>query len=152
MKIKSTHSILITTVLALFCLTIAACVSSGTASVPTTQQQTIANAVEDAISIGLVPVLAKNPSYAAAAQTVAIALGSFSGTTITPADTDAFLAKVPQLSAQDRAAIAGIVNASWAVYSKRYADQVGASVRPDVKLFLSAVSNGISAAVAATPK
>lgn len=130
----------------------AACVSTGSSGSVTSTQQTIANAVEDAISIGLVPVLAKNPSYAPAAQTVSLALGAFEGATIMPADVDLFLAKVPQLSVQDRATVAGIVNAAWGVYVKRYSQQVGASTRPDVKLFLAAVSNGIASAVAAVPK
>jgi hypothetical protein len=118
----------------------------------TSTQQTVANAVEDAISIGLVPVLTKNPSYIGAAQTVAAGLGAFSGSTITPADVNAFLAKVPQITPADARVIAGIVNAAWATYSKRYAQQVGANVRPDVKLFLDAVASGIGAAIAATPK
>lgn len=127
------------------------CVSTGPAPAPTSTQQTIANAVEDAVSIGLVPVLTKNPSYSAAAQTVALALGSFAGDTITPADVAAFLAKTP-LTMDDQRAVAGIVNASWQVFTKRYAAQVGAATRPDVKLFLAAVSNGIKSAVAATPQ
>ena len=129
---------------------ISACVSS-TAPLPTATQETIANAVEDTISIGLVPVLTKNSGYLAAAQGVANALGSFSGTTLTAADVAAFLAKTT-LTAEDQRTVAGIVNAAWAAYSRRYADRVGATVRPDVKLFLTAVANGINAAVAATPK
>lgn len=128
------------------------CVSATSPGAVTSTQQTVANAVEDAISIGLVPVLTKNPSYIGAAQTVAAGLGAFSSSTITPDDVSAFLAKVPQISPADARVIAGIVNAAWATYTKRYAQQVGANVRPDVKLFLDAVSNGIGAAVAATPK
>jgi hypothetical protein len=131
-------------------LVLAGCVSTGPAPAPTSTQQTIANAVEDAVSIGLVPVLTKNPSYAAAAQTVALALGTFSGDTITPADVAAFLAKTP-LTLEDQRAVAGIVNASWQVFVKRYAASVTTATRPDVKLFLAAVSNGIKSAVAATP-
>ena len=129
-----------------------ACVSTLAPLPPSAAEQIIANAVEDVITIGLVPVLSKNPSYAPAAQTVALALGSFTGSTITQADTNAFLAKVPSLSPADRDAIAGIVNAAWSVYVKRYQQQLGANTRPDVKLFLSAVSNGIASAVAALPK
>jgi hypothetical protein len=128
------------------------CATSTNPGAVTSSQQTIANAVEDSISIGLVPVLTKNPSYVGAAATVSAALGSFSGSTLTPEDVNAFLVKVPQLTETDRATIAGIVNAAWGVYTKRYAQQVNANVRPDVKLFLSAVANGISSAVAAVPK
>jgi hypothetical protein len=130
---------------------IAGCVSTPEPSVPTATQQTIAAAVEDAISIGLVPVLTKNPSYIGAAQTVALGLGSFAGDTITPADVEAFLGKT-SLAEDDRKVVAGIVNAAWGVYTRRYAQHVGASTRPDVKLFLGAVSNGIKMAVAATPR
>ena len=129
-------------------------VLTGCNAVPsavTPTQQTIAAAVEDALAVGLVPVLVRNPTYAAAAQSVALGLGSFAGDTLTPADVDAFLAKTP-LTAPDAKAVAGIVNAAWGVFTRRYAAQVGASTRPDVKLFLAAVSNGIKAAVAATPK
>ena len=126
------------------------CVSSPVATAPTATQQTIANAVEDAISIGLVPVFAKNPSYAPAAAAVAAGLGSFAGDTLTSADVAAFLGKT-SLTADDQRAVAGIVNAAWAVFAKRYAEKVGSATRPDVKLFLAAVSNGIRSAVAATP-
>lgn len=132
-------------------LLLSGCVSSSSTVSVSDRQQTIANAVEDTLSIGLVPVLTKNPSYLAAAEGIASALGTFSGDTITPADVDAFLAKT-SLAPEDARAVAGIVNAAWATYQKRYAAQVSASVRPDVKLFLSAISNGIHAAVAATPK
>ena len=118
----------------------------------TSAQATIANAVEDTLSIGLVPVLTKNPAYVDAAKTVAVTLGTFSGATLTPADVDAFLAKVPQLTPTDRQTIAGIVNSAWAVYSKRYASQVNANVRPDVALFLNAAATGILNACAAVPK
>lgn len=118
---------------------------------PTPKQQVIANAVEDALSIGLVPVLTKNPDYIAAANSVAAALGTFSGDTITPADVDAFLSKTG-IAPSDAKVVAGIVNAAWATYEKRYAQQVNGSVRPDVKLFLAAVANGIRAAVAAVPR
>lgn len=140
-------------VLAALCaFAIAACTTSTSPGTVTTSQQTIANAVEDALSIGLVPVLSKNASYVGAAQTVAAGLGSFSGTTITPDDVASFLAKVPQVTPADAKVIAGVVNSAWAVYQKRYAQQVGSAVRPDVKLFLQAVSDGIMAACAAVPK
>lgn len=135
--------------LALALLNVTGCISTSTTA-PTATQQVIANAVEDAVSIGLVPVFTKNPSYLAAAQTVALGLGSFAGDTITPADIAAFLAKTP-LTTADQRAVAGVVNAAWGIYAKRYAEKVGASTRPDVKLFLTAVSNGIKSAIAATP-
>lgn len=135
----------------LLAFALAGCVSSTAPVSVTSTQQTIANAAEDAISIGLVPVLAKNPSYIGVAQAVALALGSFSGDTLTADDVNAFLAKTT-LAPQDAQTVAGIVNAAWAVFEKRYAQQVGAATRPDVKLFLAAVSNGIKAAVAATPR
>lgn len=132
-------------------LLLSSCATSPTSGVVTDSKQQIANAVEDALGLGLVPVLVKNPSYVAAAQSVAAALGSFSGTTITPADVDAVLAKA-KIAPEDARAIAGILNAAWTTYEKRYAQQVSAGVRPDVKLFLSAVSAGINAAIAAVPK
>jgi hypothetical protein len=128
---------------------LAGCVSF-TPTAPTATQQTVANAVEDAISIGLVPVFTKNPSYLVAANTVAITLGSFSGDSLTPADVSAFLAKT-SLTDADQRAVAGVVNAAWGIYVKRYSERVGAATRPDVKLFLSSVSNGIKSAIAATP-
>lgn len=138
---------------ALAVLSLSGCISTATPPAPAAAdtQQTIANAVEDAISIGLVPVLTKNPDYVAAAQGVANALGSFTGSDITPGDVAAFLART-KLSAEDQRTVAGIVNAAWATYAKRYAQRVNSSVRPDVKIFLAAVANGINAAVAATPK
>ena len=118
---------------------------------PTPKQQVVANAVEDTMAIGLVPVLTKNRDYIPAAAAVAGTLGSFSGDTISPADVDAVLAKCG-VTGEDAAVIAGMVNAAWETYSLRYAQQVNASVRPDVKLFLSAISNGIRRAIAAVPK
>lgn len=118
---------------------------------PTPRQQVIANAVEDALSIGLVPVLTKNRAYLPAAGAIAASLGSFGGTTISAADVDAVLAKTG-LAPEDAAVVAGLVNAAWDTYSRRYAQQVSGSVRPDVKLFLSAVSSGINRAIAAVPK
>lgn len=128
------------------------CGCTTTQTAPTPTQSVVANAVEDALAIGLVPVLVKNPTYLGAARTVAAGLGSFSGDTITPADVNAFLAKVPNLAPDDARVIAGVVNAAWQTYTKRYSAQVNASVRPDVKLFLSAVSEGINRAVAAVPR
>jgi hypothetical protein len=118
---------------------------------PTPKQQVVANAVEDTLSIGLVPIFTKNKSYIPAAQSVAVALGTFAGETITPADVDAFLVKTG-IAKEDSEVVAGLVNAAWDTYSRRYAQQVNGSVRPDVKLFLAAVSNGINRAIAAVPK
>lgn len=125
--------------------------ASTTATPPNDSQQMIANAVEDAIAIGLVPVLTRNPGYLAAATGVANALGAFGGTTITPDDVSAFLVRT-RLTLDDQRVVAGIVNAAWATFEKRYAQRVSGVVRPDVKLFLAAVANGIKSAVAATPK
>ena len=140
------------TLLALLALalltTLTGCV--GTATAPTPIQLSLASAVEDAISIGLVPVLSKNPGYAPAASAVAAALGSFAGDTLTPDDVRAFLAKT-SLTPDDQRVVAGIVNAAWSVFTKRYAERVGAATRPDVKLFLAAVADGIKSAVSATP-
>jgi hypothetical protein len=134
---------------ALACLV--GCATTPSPVAPTSTQQLVANAVEDAISIGLVPVFTKNPSYLAAANTVALGLGSFAGDTLTPADVAAFLAKTP-LAEADQRIVAGVVTASWQIYVRRYSQQVSTATRPDVKLFLAAVSNGIKAAAAATPQ
>ena len=117
---------------------------------PTTKQQTIANAVEDALAIGLVPVLTKNKGYVPAAAALATTLATFTGDTITPADVSAVIGKT-SLGADDAKLVAGLVNAAWDTYSLRYSQQVNASVRPDVKLFLSAVSNGMRRAINAVP-
>jgi hypothetical protein len=118
---------------------------------PTPKQQTIANAVEDVIAVGLVPVLAKNPAYATEAGTVAGLLGSFAGTEVTGAGIEALLAKV-KLAPEDAKLVAALVNAAWDTYQRRYAEQVGKAIRPDVKLFLAAVANGIQRAVIAVPR
>lgn len=118
---------------------------------PTPKQQTLANAIEDTLALGLVPVLTKNPSYIPAAASIAGALGTFVGDTISPADVDAILGKTA-IAPDDAKLVAALVNAAWDTYSLRYAQQVNASVRPDVKLFLSAADNGIRRAIAAVPK
>ncbi|SRR5258708_1901088 len=143
MKTSIRFALIALSVVSLF---LAGCVSSSAPVPVTPKQEVIANAVEDALSIGLVPVLSKNPSYIGAAESIAIALGSFNGDTLTPVDVQAFLDKTP-LTPQDAQTVAGIVNAAWATYSKRYAQQINATLRPDVKLFLGAVANGIHAAV-----
>jgi hypothetical protein len=130
----------------LLILAIAGCTTAPVA--PTTQQQIVANAVEDVISIGLVPVLTKNSSYIPAAKAVAAALGTFQGATITPENVNAVL-DMAGFTPADARTISGIVNAAWGTYCKRYAQQVSTQVRPDVKLFLSAVSAGITNAISA---
>lgn len=147
MKIR-TPSILAAAVVALSCSFFGCTTAQPQA--PTDSQQMIANAVEDTIAIGLVPVLTKNPGYLAAAAGVANALGSFTGTTLTPEDIAQFLAKT-RLTEDDQRVVAGIVSAAWSTYEKRYAQRVSSVVRPDVKLFLAAVASGIHSAVAATP-
>lgn len=127
------------------------CVSSSSAVSVSDRQLTIANAVEDTLSVGLVPVLTKNPDYIPVAQSIAAALGTFGGGTLASADVEAFLART-SLAPEDARTIAALVNAAWDTYTRRYAQQVSSSVRPDVKLFLAAVSNGITRALAALPQ
>lgn len=140
-------SVLLFTLFALIC--VAGCTSVPVD--PTPKQTVIANAVEDALALGLVPVLTKNPEYVPSAAAVAAALGSFTGDTITPGDVEAVLSKT-NIGAEDARMIAALVNAAWDTYSLRYSQQVNASVRPDVKLFLTAASNGIRRAIAVVPR
>jgi hypothetical protein len=133
----------------LFALSFTGCTSVPTA--PTDRQTTIANAVEDTLSLGLVPVLVKNSDYVPAARSIAAALATFTGDTLEAVQVEAFLAR-SSLAPEDAATIAALVNAAWDTYSRRYAQQVNAKVRPDVKLFLGAVSNGITRALAALPQ
>lgn len=114
------------------------------------RQAAIANAVEDTLSLGLVPVLVKNPDYIVIARGVAVALAAFDGATLSPSDVEAFLAGT-SLPPEDARTITALVNAAWDTYARRYAQQVNASVRPDVKLFLGAVGNGINRALDALP-
>jgi len=127
------------------------CATTTQPGTVTSTQQTVANAVEDALSIGLVPVFTKNFNYIPAAQAIASSLALFTGDTITPADVNALLATT-SLTDEDRKIVAAVVNSAWSVYSRRYAQLVGNSTRPDVKLFLSATSNGILQACAAVAK
>lgn len=126
------------------------CASGPSPAAPSDRQAVIANAVEDTLSIGLVPVLVKNPDYIPVARGIAVALGTFSGDTLASADVEAFLVKTT-LAPEDARTIAALVNAAWDTYTRRYAQQVNAGVRPDVKLFLGAVSSGIARALAALP-
>lgn len=117
---------------------------------PTPKQQFIANAIEDTLSVGLVPVLSKNPTYLTEAKTVAAILSSFEGSDLSPEAIDAFVGRL-KLAPEDVRAVTGLINAAWATYQKRYAEQIGKALRPDVKLFLGAVSRGITNAIAAVP-
>ncbi len=130
-------------------LSLTGCTTNPGAVTPS--QELWANATEDALSIGLVPVFAKNPDYIEAAQGISAALGSFEGTTLTPAGIAAFVTKT-SLSPEDAKAVTAIVTAAWQTYERRYQAQAGAALRPDVRLFLGAVSRGIANAVAAVPK
>lgn len=132
------------------CALFAGCASTPSTGTVTDKQTVIANAVEDTLSLGLVPVLVKNPDYVPVARSVAVALAAFDGATLTPADVEAFLAGT-DLAPEDARTIAALVNAAWDTYARRYAQQVNATVRPDVKLFLGAVGNGITRALAALP-
>lgn len=127
------------------------CVSSTVPTDPTPRQQVVANAVEDTLAIGLVPVLTKNPAYIAEAKTAAGLILAFQGATITTDGVDSLLVKL-KVAPEDARIISGLVVAAWDTYQRRYAEQVGKTLRPDVKLFLTAVANGIDRAVAATPK
>ena len=136
-------------IIAALCALVSGCTTAPVT--PTDKQTVIANAVEDTLSIGLVPVLTKNPDYIPVAKSIAAALGTFGGDTLASADVEAFLART-SLAPEDARTIAALVNAAWDTYTRRYAQQVNASVRPDVKLFLAAVGNGINRALAALPQ
>ena len=132
----------------LFALSFTGCTSVPTA--PTDKQTVIANAVEDALSLGLVPVLVKNPDYVPVARSIAAALATFTGDTLEAVQVESFLGKT-SMAPEDAATVAALINGAWDTYSRRYAQQVNAQVRPDVKIFLAAVSNGITRALAALP-
>ena len=127
------------------------CGCTTTPTAPTDRQVAVANAVEDVISVGLVPVLAKNPRYVPEARAVAAAFSLSKVTAVTASDVEAFLSTTT-LAPEDSRIVAGLVLSSWDIYQRRYAQQVSASVRPDVGLFLQAVAAGIERAIAATPK
>jgi len=135
--------------LAICGLLLGGCVSAPTQ--PSDRQLLLANAVEDVIAVGLVPVLAKNSSYLPLARSMAVVISTtFGGTTVREEDVAAILAKT-SVSPEDARVITGLVMAAWDTYSRRYAEQVSSTVRPDVKLFVQAVANGINRAVAVTP-
>jgi hypothetical protein len=133
------------------CAFVSGCATTTTSTAPTDKQTVIANAVEDTLSIGLVPVLTKNPDYVPVARSLAVALASFSGETLALSDIEAALAKT-KLAPDDARTVAALINAAWDTYARRYAQQVSASVRPDVKLFLGAVESGINRAISSLPK
>jgi hypothetical protein len=123
---------------------------------PTSSQQLAAGAVEDVITLALTPVLAKNPDYLPGIQAVANSLATFSGATLSPADTNGMLLLAakssPILTPDLQKQIAAEINAAWGIYAKKYQVIANGSIRPDVKLFVAAVANGINAAIAAQPK
>lgn len=127
---------------------------SGCTSAPMTpsaRQEFIASAVEDSLSLGLVPVLIRNPSYIPVAKATAATLASFSGSTISADDIKAFVGKTG-LPPDDAKTIVALVSAAWATYERRYQAPGAPTIRPDVTLFLNAVSRGILNAVAAVPR
>lgn len=125
------------------------CTTTPTA--PTDRQVMAANAAEDILASGLVLVFAKNPSYVPEARTISAALAVSTSTTLAPDDIAAALAKT-SLKPEDARMVAAVVASAWDTYQRRYAEQVSKSVRPDVALFLRAVSAGIDRAIANTPK
>lgn len=131
-------------------LVFSGCVSTPGTGVVTSKQQQIADIAEDTLAIGLVPVLTNNQSYLEAAKGIAVVAATFTGDSLTPESVYAVLTKFNVTDADARI-VAGIVNAAWESYTKRYQAEVGASIRPDVKVFLKAVSNGIARAVASVP-
>ena len=134
----------------LLLFSVVGCTTTPTA--PTERQRQIADAVEDVISIGLVPVLSRNPAYLTEAGVLSSALSLFSESAeFNPANSEYLLAKTA-MSPEDRRLVSGILNAAWTTYSRRYAQQVSTILRPDVRLFLTAVGAGIANAIAATPK
>jgi hypothetical protein len=108
-----------------------------------------ANATEDAVSIGLVPVFANNPAYVPVARSIAAALGTFEGGTLTNEDIAAFIAKT-SLAEKDRKTVSALVTAAWGIYARRYQEGANAGTPPDAKLFIAAVARGINAAADAT--
>jgi hypothetical protein len=139
------------TIFLFFAATLALFVGCTSAPSPaTTTQQMIAQGVDDALAIGLVPVFVKNASYIPAASAIADALGAISGDQFTPDDTagviDAAKRKGYAFAPEDERMIAATINAAWSRFAKNYQQQIGAGVRPDVKLFAGAVADGIRSA------
>ena len=135
-------------------LILATLVLAGCTTVPisvTPRQELVAAAVEDALAVGLVLVFAKNPAYVEEGRAVVALLSVSTAVTITPDSVAAILART-KIAPDDARIIASVVSSAWDTYQRRYAVQVGASVRPDVKLFLASVAQGIERAIAAVPK
>ena len=118
---------------------------------PTPRQQVAANIAEDILANGLVLVFARNPAYVDEGGAVVALLSVSTAVTITPESIAAILAKT-KIAPDDARIIAAVVSSAWDTYQRRYAVQVGASVRPDVRMFLAAVANGIERAIAAVPR
>lgn len=137
------------TLLLILVLALVGCTSAPVSVTP--RHEVLANAAEDVIAIGLVPVLAKNPAYMAEARAAAAICASFAGSELRPSDVDSFVTRL-KVAPEDARAIAGLINAAWGTYQRRYAEQVDQSLRPDVKLFLAAAASGINRAIAATPR
>lgn len=142
---------------ALLALAFTGCVSNTAPAVePTSSQQLAASAVEDGLTVFLAPVLANNPDYVLAAQAVADGLATFSGTTLTAGDVtgilDAAGRKTSRLTPEMKQQLAAEINVLWGIYVRKYQKIADGNIRPDVKLFLGAIANGINAAVAAQPR
>jgi hypothetical protein len=136
-----------------FSLFAVGCVSTGVvpANDPTSQKLVIAASItEDTLAMLLPPVLSKNPGYIDAAKGIAAACAAFTGDAITVDSVVAVLVK-SGVSDADSKLVAGIVIAAWESYDKHYKDALGVAVRPDVKLFLQAVSRGVERAVTYVP-
>jgi hypothetical protein len=133
-----------------FVLALSGCVSTPNTGAVTTTQQRIADIAEDTLAIGLVPVLTNNPGYLDAAKGIAVVTATFTGDTLTP---EAMLEVLLRFGVADVDAriVSGIVFAAWESYVKRYQAELGTSIRPDVKVFLKSVSNGIQRAAASVP-
>jgi len=139
-----THFILIAA------LTLTGCVMTPGSGVATTREQRIADIAEDTLAIGLVPILTNNPGYLEAARGIAVVAATFTGDTLSAEAVYAVLIKFG-VTDDDARIVAGIITVAWESYTRRYQNEVGVSVRPDVKVFLKAVAAGISRAVASVP-
>ena len=143
----------ITALLLCLSLTFAGCVSTGVTPTPDATSQKLviaASLTEDTIAMLLPPVLSKNPGYIDAAKGISAACAAFSGEAITVDSVVAVLIK-SGVSDADSKLVAGIVIAAWESYDKHYKEALGVSVRPDVKLFLKAVSRGVDRAITYVP-
>ena len=137
------------------CLSLAfsGCVTNGVAPVTDTTSQKLviaASITEDTIAMLLPPILSKNPGYIDAAKGISAACSAFSGEAITVDSVIVVLVK-SGVSEADSKLVAGVVIAAWESYDRHYKEALGVSVRPDVKLFLKAVSRGVDRAVTYVP-